>query len=69
MIFLQVFFYGLLSAAATVLADYLSFQVRCNTGEEAPAPPEVIPLDKEPLLEEYPIPKCFEEWIHNKGLK
>lgn len=69
MIFLQAAFYGIVSAIATVAADYFTFRARCNAGDEPPAPLDVIPLDKEPLLEDYPLPKCFQDWITDKGLR
>ena len=31
--------------------------------------PTDIPLDAPPLLEEYPLPRCFEDWWWNEARK
>jgi hypothetical protein len=40
---------------------------RCDAGNEGDD--EVIPLDASPLLEEYPIPPCFERWWQDEAKK
>lgn len=64
MLFLQATFYGLLASAATVIADYLSFRVRCNAGKESPAPPDATAEDEGTRLLDWILEAKRQAWVN-----